>query len=95
MMDLDNKLIEHVAKTARLELTKDEVKAFLPQLREVLDAFSKLSEADTEGTEPSFQPVEMKDVLREDKVSECLSQKEALSNSPNTKDGYFKGPRAV
>jgi len=94
-MKIDRELIEHVAKVARLNLTEEEVKEFLPQLKEVLKAFSKLSEVDTGGVEPSFQPVELKNMLREDVVGECLSQEDALSNSENTKDGYFKGPRAV
>lgn len=94
-MKLDRKLIEHVAKVARLELSEDEIKALMPELTEVLEVFSRLSEADTAATEPSFQPVELKNMLRDDKTAECLSQEEALANSPNKKDGYFKGPRAV
>jgi len=30
--------------------------------------------------------------LREDKVGECLSQSESISNVKSTKDGYVKGP---
>ena len=45
--------------------------------------------------EPSFQPVELKNMTREDKVEDSLKQEEALANTKNKKDGYFKGPRAV
>ncbi len=94
-MKIDKRLIEHVSEVARLKLTDKEIDVFLPQLREVLEAFSKLNEVDTKGVKPSFQPVELADELREDEVTASLSQKEALSNSPNTKDGYFQGPRVV
>ena len=47
------------------------------------------------GIEASLQPVELKNMLREDKKEECFSQEEALSLSEHKKDGYFKGPRAV
>ena len=94
-MDVDEKLIEHVASLARLKLTKDEVHEFTPQLKEVLDSFSKLDEVDTKDVVISPQPVEIKNVLREDKVEASLAQEDALANSEHKKDGYFKGPRAV
>ena len=94
-MDVDEKLIEHVAGLARLKLTKDEVHEFTPQLKEVLDSFSKLDEVDTKHVVISPQPVEIKNVLREDKVEASLAQEDALANSEHKKDGYFKGPRAV
>lgn len=94
-MRVDKELIQHIAELARLKLTDAEMKRFLPQLKEILNAFSKLDEVNTNNTKPSFQPVELKNMLREDKVKPCLSQEESLSNSKEKKDGYFKGPMAV
>lgn len=94
-MEVNKQLIQKVAENARLKLSEDEVNEFIPQLKEVLENFSKLDEVDTKNTKPSFQPVEIKNNVREDKVGKCLSQSDALKNSPNKKDGYFKGPRAV
>ncbi|MFH1511693.1 MAG: Asp-tRNA(Asn)/Glu-tRNA(Gln) amidotransferase subunit GatC [Candidatus Woesearchaeota archaeon] len=94
-MKIDKETIRHVAEVARLKLTEQEIDEFLPQLDGVLFAFSKLDEIDVNGVEPSYQPVELKNAMREDKPTDCLSQEEALKNSPATKDGYFKGPRAV
>jgi aspartyl-tRNA(Asn)/glutamyl-tRNA(Gln) amidotransferase subunit C len=94
-MDVDEKLIEHVATLARLKLNKEEIKEFTPQLKEVLDSFSKLDEVKTDGVDISPQPVEIRNVLREDKVEASLAQEDALANSEHKKDGYFKGPRAV
>src|SRR3989338_4460634 len=92
---VDRKLLEHVADVARLKLTEQEIKKFLPQLQEALEFFSKLEEVDTSNVKPSFQPVELKNVMREDIEKPCLSQDEALSLTEHKKDGYFKGPRAV
>ena len=94
-MDIDRKLLERVAETARLKLTEKEIEKFLPQLREALEFFSQLQEVNTEGVKPSFQPVELKNVMRKDKEKQCLTQDEALSLTEHKKDGYFKGPRAV
>ncbi|MDP7180788.1 MAG: Asp-tRNA(Asn)/Glu-tRNA(Gln) amidotransferase subunit GatC [Candidatus Woesearchaeota archaeon] len=94
-MKIDKELIEHVANVAKLDLTEKEIKEFLPQLKEVLESFSKLDRIDTKDVKSSFQPVEIKNVTREDKAGECLTQEQALSLTEHKKDGYFKGPKAV
>ncbi|HLC64592.1 MAG TPA: Asp-tRNA(Asn)/Glu-tRNA(Gln) amidotransferase subunit GatC [Candidatus Nanoarchaeia archaeon] len=94
-MKVDEKLIRHVAEVARLNLSDGEIKEFLPQLQEILNSFSELDKVDTGGLKPSFQPVLLKDALREDIEEECLSKEEALANTSHKKDGYFRGPKAV
>ncbi len=94
-MDVDIKLLEHVAELARLKLNEEEIKKFLPQLKEILEFFSQLKDINTDNVKPSFQPVELKNAMREDKEEQCLSQEDALSLTEHKKDGYFKGPRAV
>lgn len=94
-MKIDKKLIERVAEVARLKLTKREIEKFTPQLKEILEAFSKIAKVNTDKTKESFQPIELKDFMREDKLEESLSQEEALSNTKHKKDGYFKGPRII
>jgi len=94
-MDVTNELIRRVAGNARLSLSEKEVEKFTLQFKEILEAFSKLDELDTKGVEIQVQPVELKDALRDDIPKLCLSQEEALSNTPHKKDGYFKGPRAI
>ncbi|MFH0929475.1 MAG: Asp-tRNA(Asn)/Glu-tRNA(Gln) amidotransferase subunit GatC [Candidatus Aenigmatarchaeota archaeon] len=92
---IDEKTIRHVAKLSRLNLTDDETQKFSKDISEILDAFSAIKDVDTEGIEPSFQPVEVKNVFREDESEECLSQEDALRNSDQNEEGFFKGPRAV
>ena len=94
-MKIDNKLVEHIASLARIRLTEKEIEKFLPELKEILNAFSKLDEINTANIKPSFQPVELKNTMREDSITKCLTQEESLSNSKEKKDGYFKGPMAV
>lgn len=94
-VEIDKKLIEHVAEVARLRLTDKEVERFSKELKEVIEAFSKLDKVDTKNVETSLQPVELKNMLRKDKKEECFSQEDALSLSEHKKDGYFKGPKAI
>lgn len=94
-MKVDEALIRRIGDLARINLTDKEIQKFKPQFKEILDAFSKLDEINVDDVKPSFQPVELKNVMREDKIEECLTQETSLKNSENKKDGYFKGPKAV
>ncbi|MEM4244645.1 MAG: Asp-tRNA(Asn)/Glu-tRNA(Gln) amidotransferase subunit GatC [Candidatus Nanoarchaeia archaeon] len=93
-MKVDKELILRVAKNARLSLSAKEVNEFVPQFKEILNYFSILDEVDVKNTEPSFQPIRLKNIFRKDSVGKCLSQDEALSNTAHKKDGFFKGPKA-
>lgn len=94
-MQIDKEFIRWVAANARMELSDKEVETFVGQFKEILEAFSKLDELNTDGVEIQIQPVELKNALRDDIPKPCLSQEEALANTQHKKDGYFKGPRAI
>lgn len=92
---IDEKTVKRVAEIARLNLTPAELKGFSKELAEVLLHFRKLRRLDTGKVEPTFQPVDVRNVTREDAPGKCLSQKEALANAKNKERGFFKGPKVV
>jgi len=92
---INKELIEHVAEVARLRLTDKEKEKFSKELKEILEVFSKIDKVDTKNVETSLQPVELKNMLREDKEEKSFTQEEALSLTDHKKDGYFKWPKAV
>ncbi len=93
---IDEQTVKKVAEVARLNLTEREVKEYAQDLTNILEAFKELEKVKTDGVEPTFQPIEVKDVLREDVVEPSLSQEEALSNIKKNKEGgHFKGPKVV
>ena len=94
-MKIDKQLIEKVAKNARLKLTESEIKEFLPQLKDILEYFSEIEKAQTEKLQPTFHPIEIKNIMREDIPKKGLSQQEALQNTKHKQDGYFKGPKTL
>ncbi|VVB60136.1 Aspartyl/glutamyl-tRNA(Asn/Gln) amidotransferase subunit C [uncultured archaeon] len=93
--EVSERIVEKVAKVARLQLSEAEKKKFEKDMKEILSAFSTLDKAKTDGVEPAFQPIETKNALREDLVEPCLSQEDALSNTKHKENGFFKGPRVV
>jgi len=94
-MKVDRELIKHVADISKLNLTEAEIKEFLPQLKEILDAFYEIQKINTDNTKPSYRPIELMNVVREDIPKKSLSNEDALKNTIHKKDGYFKGPRII
>ena len=90
-----SELVKKVASVARLDLSDDEVSTFTKQFDDIIAWFDELSQIDTKGVSPSFHPLTTENVFREDKIEQCLSQVESLSNSTHTEKGFFKGPRSV
>jgi len=90
---IDRKLVEHVSKVARLELSKEEKTKFTKQLEDILEAFKKIDRIDTKDVRPSFHPQEIKNVFREDQVKKW--EWEPLKNTKLKEKGYFKGPKIV
>ena len=94
---INKDLVKKVAKNARLNLTEEELEKFTPELAEVIiNSFNKLDEIDAK-EEPSFQPIEQKNKLRDDVAKESLSQEDALKNviENNKENGYIKGPKVM
>ena len=89
--ELDGGMVRRVAEAAHLSLTDEELERYEKQLKVILKAFRELDEVDTEGVEPSFHPIELEGVLRDDEVSGWSW--DPLANSKHREDGYFRGPR--
>jgi len=94
-MDITPDLVKRVAANARLKLKEEEIKKFAAEMKEILATFEKLSEVDTKDVEPSFHPMPVKNVAREDKPGKCVDREDALSLTPHKKNGYFRGPKVL
>ena len=94
-MKFDKELVRSIARNARIDLTEKELSEFTEELGHVINAFALIDKADTKDIEPSFHPVKIVNVYRQDVVEKSLSQNEALSNTSHKKDGFFKGPKTL
>ncbi|TSC90435.1 MAG: aspartyl-tRNA(Asn)/glutamyl-tRNA (Gln) amidotransferase subunit C [Microgenomates group bacterium Gr01-1014_5] len=81
--------VKKVAKLGNLPLSADEERIYTDQLSKVLDYVELLDRADTKNVEPTYNPTESRNSLREDSVKPSLSQEDALSNSPKNTDGFI------
>ena len=87
---VDQATVMKVAEIARLSLSEKEVEEFSKDMESILDAFKDLQELDVSKVKPTFQPIETKNVMREDEIEASLSQVDALKNTKQKEKGYFK-----
>jgi aspartyl-tRNA(Asn)/glutamyl-tRNA(Gln) amidotransferase subunit C len=97
MADLKASDVKHVADLAKLSLNEIEVKRYKKQLSEVVSYVEKLQRVDTKGVEPTSQTTGLENVFSNDQADSKrqLTQKEALSGSENTHNGYFVVPMVL
>lgn len=94
-MSVTRKDVEYIAKLARLEFSEKELDDYTSQLNQILEYVEKLNELDTDNVEPLSHPVENEDTLRKDKVKKSVSREDALKNSPDRTDEFFRVPKII
>ncbi len=94
-MAVTRKDVEYIADLARLKFSEDELDEYTSELNEILNYMEKLNELDTENIEPLSHPVEGTNAFREDKVKESIAREEALKNSPDKDEVFFKVPKVI
>ena len=92
---LSKKEVEHIAWLAHIELSDKEKALFTEQFNEILDYFRKIDKVDTEGVEPTYHVLDLKNVSRKDKTKPSLTTEEALKNAPKKEKKFLKAPRIV
>ncbi len=81
--------VKHIAKLANLPLTEQEEEKYLEQLAKILDYVEDINSADTSNVEPTFNVSGQSNITREDLISTCLPQEDALSNASKKQNGFF------
>ena len=94
-MEVNNKLIQDIAKLSKLKFDDSAEEKMKSDLEKMLAFVDKLNEIDTEGIDPLIYMSEEVNVLREDKVTEVISQEDALKNAPEKDSDYFKVPTVL
>ena len=89
-MALARSQVEHIAKLARIGLTRADIDIFAEQLSQILEQFEVLSELETEGIEPTSNAGELQTVMREDKCEGSLDPGEVLRNAPRQEDDFIR-----
>ena len=87
--------VEHIAKLAAIELTEKEKDLFQSQLEQVLSYIHQLNEVDVSNVyDDDVIPLNLSD-LRNDEVSESISQEYVKNNAPLFKNNHISVPKIL
>ena len=85
---IDDATIEYVGILAKLELSGEEMES-------MLDYVDKLNELDTSSVEPMSHVFPVKNVFREDVVTNGDGSEDTLKNAPEAQDNAFVVPKTI
>lgn len=94
-MEITDETIKYVAALAKLELGGEEKEKAKTDLSNILGYIDTMNELDTGGIEPMSHAFPVKNVFREDVVTNGEDRENLLANAPVKKDGSFQVPKTV
>jgi len=87
--------VDTIANLAKLSFTEGEKQKFVDQFNQILQYMEKLNELDTSDIEPTYNVLNLVNVLRDDQQQSWLTQEQALANAPKLKHGFFSVPKVI
>ena len=98
-MPINESDIEKIAQLAHLEISREELHVFAPQMAGIVAYVEQLNEVDTSNVEPAIGGLtregELTDSSRADDVVASLGQALALEEAPDPAAGHFRVPKIL
>jgi len=92
---LSPEVVAHVAQLARLDLTPEELVLYTGQLAAVLEHAADVAALDLGDVPPTYHPLPLVNVLRDDEPRPGLERDEVLAMAPDAEDWRFRVPRIM
>ena len=92
---MNDALIDKLAHLARLKFDDDEKEQIKSDLQKMIGFVDKINELDLENVEPKLHMSDEINVLREDEVKPTIGREDALKNTPEHDEVYFKVPKVI
>ncbi len=91
MMKISKDQIKYLAGLSNFSLTDEETERLQVDLKNILNYVKQLDEVDTEGVEPTYQVLDLKNVWREDElVDEAVKPEQLIELSPDKAERQIK-----
>jgi aspartyl-tRNA(Asn)/glutamyl-tRNA(Gln) amidotransferase subunit C len=94
-MHVDEALVRHIARLARLEITNEEAASLERELSTIFDWVEQLKEVDVSDVQPLTRIAAMRMKMREDKVTDGGYPDGILKNAPMSEDHFFMVPKVL
>lgn len=94
-MSVSGDTIREIAQLARLRVEDHELPALTQSFNTILDLFEQLKAAPTDDVAPMANPLDARQTLREDIVTESDERARLQSVAPLTEDGLYLVPKVM
>ncbi len=94
-MAITKKDVDYIAHLSRLKVLENEKEEYARQLTNILEHIKRLNKLNTDNIEPTYYAIDMKNVLRDDKVIESIDKKKVFESAPEIEKNGFKVPRII
>ncbi len=94
-MEVNDLLVDNLAKLSHLSFSEQERKEIKSDLQEMITFIEKLQEVNTDGVEPLLHMSSNVNILRDDVVQGSVTRDEALKNAPDSDGTFFKVPKVI
>ena len=94
-MAFDKSEVSKVAQLARVQITEEEMDDIEGRITEILRLIDQMQSVDTNSIIPMSHPLDGKQILRSDMVSEENNRDELQKLAPKVEDGLFLVPKVI
>ena len=95
-MNISDEDVNYLARLSRIHVSPAEVQSLKRDLTNILAYVKQLDEVDTDGVEPTYQVLDLKNVWQEDEVMPAEVMPDELITMPaETADRQIKVPKVL
>ena len=92
---MNKNTISKIANLAKIEIDDSKIEGIAENLEKILDLVGEMNSIDTDNINPMSHPLNLKQVMRPDEVTEQDQRENFQKNSPSIENGYYKVPKII
>ena len=94
-MAFDRSEVEKVAHLARLHISDAEADEVTSRITDILELIDKMQSVDTDAVEPLAHPLDVKQRVRPDQVTETDRRAQLQTLAPEAESGLYLVPKVI
>ena len=94
-MSVEQAEIEKMAELARIRIADSEISTVTERISSILEMVDQMQAVDTAAVEPMANPLDAKQRLRADEVTESDQHQQFQQIAPQVEDGLYLVPRVI
>ena len=94
-MSIKKSEIAYISSLAKLKMEDAEMDNYTRQISEILEMIQQLERLDTDDIEPMAHPLNMKQRLRQDLVTEENHRELYQKDAAESEEGFYKVPKVI